>query len=568
MKKKQKKTFDDVTPQFTLKDIGSKIIDQLSTDVYTGAGSILRELVKNAYDAYLALEPEDFETGHIKRQIVISRERDDKGIGKIFIADQGIGQSLDVLKANVQISISHKSDELENATGFRGLGSWASLGAGSKITIISSRKGDPFENRLVIEVRRVYEKLSPSITLDDILNNAGCINISQRAAKKDDHFTIVEIECDGPVESVNGHEINRLYSYTDPSDLELKRILVQHCPIPFSKEGEIGKKIHDIYSKVGYVSTPVVFDGNVLERSLPNELSEFATEQLLIGGQIAAITWHVHNPKNSCDVSNLIEERHNLGGASIQLMKLNVPIGGKGLYSGRVEGLYSDKAVRDGILYWYVGEIHIISPDVQPNAAGNLLRDGTARSVFVAEMRSFYKRLEGEAEKKSEKISLERVLRNGQQAATKVASGGLTPLQKTQEISKVGKAVDVIQILSKSGKPHSAKEKNIKAAGKHPDVAPVLKAAKKVLKDTGLFAELTTPSSKESGESIKRPAPSSKSPNRKSGKNDKQEKASSPMIARFQSLVAQKHPKLMELGLTTEQIEGVFGIIQELFEGN
>ena len=38
---------------FTLKDVGSEIIDQLSTDVYTGPGAIIRELVKNAYDSYL-----------------------------------------------------------------------------------------------------------------------------------------------------------------------------------------------------------------------------------------------------------------------------------------------------------------------------------------------------------------------------------------------------------------------------------------------------------------------------------------------------------------------------------
>ena len=38
----------------------------------------------------------------------------------------------------------------------------------------------------------------------------------------DNHFTTIEIVCDGPVESVNGHELNRLYVYTDPAETELR----------------------------------------------------------------------------------------------------------------------------------------------------------------------------------------------------------------------------------------------------------------------------------------------------------------------------------------------------------
>ena len=238
-------TFSKVAVKFSLKDIGSEIIDQLSTDVYTGPGSILRELVKNAYDAYLGLKAEDLDEGSLKRQIVISRERDDHGVGRIFIADEGVGQTMEDLKANVQISISRKGQELENATGFRGLGSWATLGAGSKIIITSSKKDDPSENRLTINVRKIYQILGPTTTLDDILNNPTCISFSQRAADAAHHFTTVEIECDEKATSINGHEFNRLYPFTDPADTELKQLVVEHCPIPFPRDSETYKKIRD-----------------------------------------------------------------------------------------------------------------------------------------------------------------------------------------------------------------------------------------------------------------------------------------------------------------------------------
>lgn len=559
-KKKSLMSFVDVTPKFSLKDIGSKIIDQLSTDVYTGAGSILRELVKNAYDSYLALDPDDFDTGTFKRQVVISRERDDTGKGRIFIADQGIGQSVEDLKANVQISISRKADELDNATGFRGLGSWASLGAGSRIVISSSKKGDPHENRLIIDVRRVYQILSPKTTLDDILNNKTCISISQRDAEEDVHFTTVEIECDGKVEKVNGHEMNRLYEFTDPSDTELKRVLIQNCPIPFSKEGEAGKHIHAIYSQIGYVPTPIVCEGETLERRLPESLTDLKTETIMIGGQPAALAWRAHDPDDTGEITNLIEEEHNLGGPSIQLSKLNVPIG--------VKGLYSSKVVRDKILDWYVGEIHILAADVQPNASGDLLREGTARDAFVAEMKAYYIRLEDEAEKKSQRISLAKHLRNGQQAATKIASGGLSAMQEVQEMTKVSKAVEILQVLSKKGQPSSQKEQQIKEAAKHDDVVPVIKSARQVLKDSGLLEKLSSPTGTPGGATKKKPASASQPSTPKGGKNGSSKPSTPDTSESFQARVAQKLPKLNELGLSHVQVEGVLAIIQELFEGS
>src|SRR5947199_813054 len=97
--------FSKHSMKFTLKDVGSEIIDQLSSDVYTGPGAIIRELVKNAYDSYLRYTPDELHDENIERAVVISRERDAKGRGKIWIADRGIGLNVKGLKALVQISV-------------------------------------------------------------------------------------------------------------------------------------------------------------------------------------------------------------------------------------------------------------------------------------------------------------------------------------------------------------------------------------------------------------------------------------------------------------------------------
>ncbi len=276
--------------QFTLRDIGSEIIDQLSSDIYSGPKQIMRELVKNAYDAYLAVDPDELEDEKVEREIVISRERNETGIGRLLIADSGIGLTVDELKAFVQISLCKKQEELTNATGFRGLGSWSTIGAGSKIIVTSNKKNHSSEAQLVIDVREIYSIMGPATTLEDILNNSKCISFGERTSTGLSQGTTVEVVCDGPPKSVNGHELNRLYDYTDPNS-DLRSIIVESCPVPFSSEGGAYKIIHDICREAGYVLTHISLDGDPLERGLPDDLPEPTEQPIMVGRQVVAKAW-------------------------------------------------------------------------------------------------------------------------------------------------------------------------------------------------------------------------------------------------------------------------------------
>lgn len=385
---------------FSLKDVGSQIIDQLSSDIYSGVGAILRELVKNAYDSYLSISSDELDDEGCTREIIISRDRDEDGIGRILISDHGIGQTMQELKSFLQISISNKQVDLDKATGFRGLGSWAVLGAGSKITITSKKKESSTQARLTINVRRIYEIMSPSTTLDDVLNNTECISFYERETEEHElHGTTIEIECDSEPTKINGHEINRLYKFTDPQEPELKKIVTQTCPIPFSSEGGAHSKIYEIYNETGYIPTQIILGDDTLERRLPSQLTEINVFDItLADGQPAAKAWIAEDPKKSGTIENYFKEDVDLmNGSSIQLAKLNVPIGEK--------GLFSDKG-RDFLLNWYVGEVHILLGDVLPDASGQGLRAGTAREVFVETLKRFYAQLKERAEQKSKKIKV------------------------------------------------------------------------------------------------------------------------------------------------------------------
>ncbi len=531
--------FSKQTVKFSLKDVGSEIIDQLSTDVYTGAGAILRELVKNAYDSYLHYTPDDLDDEGIKREILISRERDEKGIGRIWIADHGIGLNVKGLKAFAQISVCNK-DELENSTGFRGLGSWSVLGGGSKIVITSKKKGHP-PCRLTINVRKVYQKLSPSTTLDDILNDNACIYFEEEEASVQEHGTVVEIQCDGPATEVNGYELNRLYPYTDPNNADLRDLVIRYCPLPFSADQT---QVTELYAKIGYVPTTVMLDSDVLERRLPSELASFSPKEITVGDTIAAVTWVAENPNQSSEVNKHInEDKHLLGGPGVQLLKFNVPIGMKGLFA---------KDIRQTILNWYVGEVHILSPDVLPDASGDDLRAGSAREIFIEKLRVFYEHLEKQAEVKSQRLSMLRKLKQGKTAAEQLATGNLNKAAKVEAENRVLKAVEVIQESTKrSGE--SLTNQQLREAASDPQVKSLRQSVRTQLKQAGYLDDF----------SAKKTAYKTKP---RTQTNTERATAPESYIAvdEIQARIGRALPRFEEAGLTPEQIQQVMLILNDI----
>jgi hypothetical protein len=379
-------------------DVGSQLVDWVSTDLHASPGSILREIVKKAHDSYLAVEPKQLEEEKLERAIVISRERHANGAGRLSIEDNGIGQSFKSLCRATHAGNSRKPQALKDAACFRGLLSWA-LSAGSKVVIESTAKGIAGRSRVQMNVRRICEKLRIDTTLADLLNDSGCISFSRCISfstedwAKNDHGTIVEIECDGKTEIVNGHTLNRVYDLTDPEDETLEQILVERSPIPYARGGSVCKKVHAVYDRARYLPPAIYVDGKRLERQLPTALSVFHTQEIKLGGRVAAIAWYAEDPKRGGAV-HVEPAKHFIDGPGIQLVKYNVPIGPKNIFGNTGEGNF---------LTGFVGEVHIVSDDLQPDDSGQDIRVGPARDDFIKELRKFYNCLADRAQAKSQR---------------------------------------------------------------------------------------------------------------------------------------------------------------------
>lgn len=547
----QAEYWTDVETEFTLKDIGSEIIDQLSSDIYTGPDSVLRELVKNAYDAYIALDFDEVDD-NTQRVIALSRLRDENDVGHLYIHDNGVGQTLADLKGNVQISISHKQQDLANATGFRGLGSWASLGAGSQIIITSSKFGDPRKVRLELNVREIYSRLSPERSLDEILNEPKCIKFSEEASPefKSQHFTTVDVVCDGKPQKVKGYEINRLYEHTVPEDPKLREIIVNSCPLPFAADTTIYEKLKIVYQKIGYMPTGVNLDGKPLERRIPASLSEITIKTLSASSQEMAIVWFAENPRQTGEVSDLDEEKHLIGGPSIQLLKYNVPVGEKGKFGDNV---------RANILNWYVGEVHVLADEVRPDAGGHNFRAGTAREFFIQTVREFYEELETRAEDKSFRLSLIKTLNAGAEAAKQLKKSALTNSDRAKLEVKVATAVEKVEALAKKAKPKTELEKKFQAAKSNEEVEAARKQAATVFKGGGHTQQY------KRGATTPPPAP--KPTSAKKGVQAKEGRTPILYAGVLQARLGRAVPEFKKIGLTQDQIEKVLAIFEEIITG-
>jgi hypothetical protein len=533
--------------KFSLKDVGSEIVDQLSKDIYSDRGSIFRELTKNAYDAYLDLPDGLLEEEEKPRVIVIQRaEIEDEG-RKITITDHGMGQDLSDIKGFVQIGIARKKDVLDGATGFRGLGSWSIMGAGSRIKVISSKLGVPSRYILTLDVRKIYAKLGPKVTLDDILNDPDLLHFEREAWSKEEHFTTVEILCDGKPERINGYEINRLWEFADPNDKELEGVLTRYCALPFTSQGGAHSDIYKIYKKVGYEPTPIVLDGVRLERSLPASLTDVQSKTLEISGKTVAHVWYASNPKRSRILDEQELETSKLGDPSLQLVRLNVPIGKKGAYK---DGTRSTDQ-------WYVGEIHIVAEDILPNAGGDDLREGTAREAFVERVRKLYEELDDEASAKSVRLSLVKKVEKGRKAKKEIDDNpGMSKADKVELENQIREAVQQLEKATARTKATSEADKILRKAASADDVKAVLRAARQEFSADDTLSQFSSQKTQK-GRQRKQAKPA---PTPDTGTAAKGALLPSDIQARLGRAV----PLLEQAGLAKAQIEAVLKIVRQV----
>jgi hypothetical protein len=384
-------------------DVGGRLLANLARGIYNHE-AVVREYVQNACDAYnmLATPPAD-------QSILIRPEAQ-----SLTIQDNGIGMAEEEIRALKKIAVSTKA-ELDEMTGFRGIGIWAGFQACKRLVIVTTKQGVKRRYRLVIDFEDILAHVDENINIKQLVDPR--YHIEWEDAPKDDHYTRVTLEEVHP-------EFASLLDVT-----ELTRIASQKLPCPLDPEFEYVEEVTRILGTLPYyqefpikVGSP---DGALVEayRRFP-QTPLYPPEKHTLKTPDGIELGHAW----FCRTQDTSRQMRTDGVAmrGFRMRVRNFAVGPMNIYNeedGHHYGIAQNVRLRSlNRLAWFCGEIHITNKDVLPNTPReDLERDAMARMV-IAEIRGFYKTRVDDAGAYSEFNGYKAALEKAQELVQKLGS--------------------------------------------------------------------------------------------------------------------------------------------------
>ena len=371
--------------------IGKFTLETLTTGMYDSPKDIYREYIQNAVDSI----DNAIKLGILKKDKGSIEIKVNKTDSSINITDNGTGISVENAKRyllNVGDSVKFNSDN----RGFRGIGRLAGLAYCDELIFCTSYYGE--ESKTIIKfdaklLRKSLYSIDNNDTLEEVFTKV--ISISHEYEAKGKHyFTVVLNGVTNEGEILNDDEV---YDY-----------LSQVAPVPFSPEfkwkdiiasklaylglnigeyniilnGEFGGR-RQIYK--GY-SDHFVADRVRKEEDAIEDIEEktFNDEK----GNVIAILWYVKSRYSGTIQNDLIK--------GIRLRKGNIQLGSR----TTLNSFFKDERFNG----WLIGELHIISDSLIPNAR----RDNLEKTKTYYDLQGHLRSWADEISSEIRKISIKR----------------------------------------------------------------------------------------------------------------------------------------------------------------
>jgi hypothetical protein len=349
--------------------VGNDILELLSSAMYVDPLSIFREYVQNAADAIDEASTEGLYKNKPIPEISISLDAVSR---TVRIRDEGVGVPNRTFVRTLT-SIGSSAKRGKTARGFRGVGRLAGLGYCQALVMRSKASSDEAVFEMRWDCKKLKELLRETVErpLKEVL--AAVVSVSSTNAKgAPQHF--FEVEMQGTVRHKNDLLLNEAL---------VSRYLSEVGPVPFHSSFSFAEKINAFFEhhNVGQ-SFKTFVNGSELFRphrdsyeARLNTVSKFkSVETFEIPGYSSgfeAIGWVIHG-----EYLGAIPERNGIHG--LRLRAGNIQIGDARL----LDSLFPQPRFNA----WAVGECHIISPKLIPNARRDDLEHGTHRANLITHL--------------------------------------------------------------------------------------------------------------------------------------------------------------------------------------
>lgn len=352
--------------------IGKNVLETLTMGMYDDSRFIFREYIQNAADQIDVAVEENILPNKDSGEIKITIDKIDK---KIIIEDNATGiKSKSVL--NFLGDVANSQKESSNRKGFRGIGRLGGLGYCGKLVFETSYKGESEKNIMILDANLLREIIADR---KDDADAAAVISVITSIEKLPEdpgkHFfkvILLDVSNDFLLDT------NNVSDY-------LKTV----APLPFGKEFTFSDEIFKFYKKHNFTFDEynIQLNGIKLFKAYKNTFLGNGFSSSLIGvdffkvfdeNELIGIGWFGYH-----EYSNIVLSKVNIE-RGIRLKKGNITIGDE----NTLNRFFNDDKRTNLRL---IGELHIISNKLIPNARRDYFNDNKTCKAFEKQLTAIFK---------------------------------------------------------------------------------------------------------------------------------------------------------------------------------
>ena len=330
--------------------IGKYTLESLTNGMYSSPLDLYREYIQNSADSIdIALVELDKNHCEFLIEIIIDEENQ-----SIIIRDNGIGVSSSI-SVETLVNIGNSKKIRNTNRGFRGIGRLAGLGYCSTLTFTTSAIGESIKSIVMFDASKLRELLLSSdekyTSVEDVMSQV----LSYKTAPEKNTSHYFEVKMEG------------VSKYDGLLDFELiKSYILQHAPLPFSKEFKWASIIESKTQIAGYTipSYNLTINGERLYKPYRNifisdrvkkideSIQDIIVKEFCIDNKVSAILWYIKSNYFGTVVDNSIK--------GIRIRQGNILVGDK----TSCNRFFKEERFNG----WIIGELHVIDKNIIANS--------------------------------------------------------------------------------------------------------------------------------------------------------------------------------------------------------